>query len=133
MSENATSSQEETSTKQTESMPSHEEKSMGMFCHLAAFAFIILPTIGHIIGPLVLWLVKKDDSNFIDYHGKESLNFQITMSILHLFAFVLWFIFVGIFITFGLMIFSFVMVIIAGIRANEGVRYQYPINFRFIK
>src|SRR5690242_19907337 len=56
------------------------DRTMGMLCHLLAFSGHFIP-FGHIIGPLVLWLIKKDDSPFVDDQGKESLNFQITMTI----------------------------------------------------
>ena len=57
-----------------------EEKTWGMLCHLLALTGLVIP-IGVIVGPLIMWLVKKDESEFVDYHGKESLNFQITMMI----------------------------------------------------
>ena len=53
---------------------SSDEKTMAMFCHLAAFAGVVIP-FGNIIGPLVVWLIKKDSSPYIDYHGREALNF----------------------------------------------------------
>ena len=105
---------------------------MGMFCHLAAFAGLIIP-FGSIIGPLVVWLTKKDQSEFIDHHGKESLNFQITMAIAFLVSFVLMIIVIGIFLVIGLAIFELVVIIIAAIKANDGEHYQYPFAIRFIK
>jgi len=133
MSENTTSSQEETAADTIDASPSQEEKNMGMFCHLAAFAGLVIPFFGNIIGPLVIWQLKKDSSAYVDYHGKESLNFQITMAIAFLVSWVLAFIIIGFFLMLGLAIFNLVVIIIASIKANEGVRYQYPINFRFIK
>jgi uncharacterized Tic20 family protein len=60
--------------------PSSEEKTLGMLCHLMAFCGYVIP-FGNLLGPLVIWLTKKDASPFVDDQGKESLNFQITVSI----------------------------------------------------
>ena len=56
-----------------------EERSLGLACHLLAFVGMVFP-FGNILGPLVIWLVKKDDSAFVDDQGKEALNFNITIS-----------------------------------------------------
>jgi len=111
--------------------PSQEERNMAMFCHLGAFAGFIIP-FGSIIVPLVIWLMKKDESEYVDYHGKESLNFQITMMIAFIVATVLIFILIGIPIIIGLAIFELIIVIIAGIKANDGVYYRYPFSFKLI-
>lgn len=135
MSEQQPSSQEETTVEPLEDLePSitNSEKQMGMFCHLSAFAGMIIP-FGNIIGPLIIWQMKKDESDYIAYHGKESLNFQITMAIAFLIAWVLVFVLIGVLLLPVLAIFELVMIIIAAIKANDGIKYQYPINFRFIK
>jgi len=132
MSDKTTPSQEETDNSPIENSPSPDEKQMAMFCHLAAFAGLIIP-FGIIIGPLVIWLMKKDTSAYIDYHGKEALNFQITMAIAFFISFILMFVVIGFFLVTGLAIFELVVIIIAAIKASEGVGYQYPFNFRFIK
>ncbi|MBV1907873.1 MAG: DUF4870 domain-containing protein [Kangiellaceae bacterium] len=132
MSENTSPSQEETNQPVAEATLSQDDKNMGMFCHLAAFAGLVIP-FGMIIGPLVIWLMKKDQSEYIDYHGKESVNFQITMAIAFMISFVLMFVVIGVFLMFGLAIFELIVIIMAAIKANEGERYQYPFNFRFIK
>ncbi len=133
MSDNTTPSQEETSTETVEQTVSKDDKTMAMFCHLAAFAGLVIPLVGNIIGPLVIWQMKKDQSSYIDFHGKESVNFQITMAIGFFISFILTFVIIGIFLMFGLGIFNLVIIIIAAIKANDGERYQYPFNFRFIK
>ena len=132
MSDNPYTSQEETSNQTAETGLTQDDKTMGMLCHLAAFAGLIIP-FGSLIGPLVVWQMKKDQSTYIDYHGKESLNFQITMAIAFFVSFILMFVVIGFFLVVGLAIFELVVIIIAAIKANDGVRYQYPINFRFIK
>lgn len=132
MSENSTPSQEETSLESIDKELTSDDRTMGMLCHLAAFAGMIIP-FGALIGPLIIWQMKKDQSEFIDYHGKESLNFQITMTIGFLISLVLVVIGIGILLIMGLAIFELVVIIIAAIKANEGKKYLYPINFRFIK
>ena len=111
--------------------PSQEERNMAMFCHLGAFAGFIIP-FGSIIVPLVIWLMKKDESEYVDYHGKESLNFQITMFVAFVIAIILVFVIIGIPLLIGLAIFQVVMIIVAGIKASDGNYYRYPFCFRLI-
>ncbi len=112
--------------------PSQEERNFAMFCHLGAFCGAIFP-FGSIILPLVLWQIKKEQSAFIDYHGKEAVNFQLTMLIAFIIATVLIVVIIGIPLLIGLFIFDLVMIIIAGIKANDGIHYRYPFCIRFIK
>ncbi len=103
-------------------------------CHFAAFA-ALLPAvlgIGAILGPLVVWLVKKDEFPFVDEQGKEAVNFQITM-LIYLIALPLTC--VGIILMPAVPIVDFILVVIATIRVNEGqhYRYPYPLIIRFIK
>jgi len=80
-----------------------------------------------------MWLVKKDESPFVDDQGKEAVNFNITMLIAFFVAFVLMFVAIGAVLMPVLFIFWVVMVIIAGLKANEGVAYRYPFTLRLIK
>ena len=109
-----------------------EEKTFGMLCHLAALAGFLIP-MGHIIGPLVIWLIKKQESAFVDDQGKESLNFQITMTIFAIISCILMFVLIGFVLIIAVAIFLLVMVIIASVKANNGIKYRYPINIRIIK
>ncbi|MCW8876766.1 MAG: DUF4870 domain-containing protein [Kangiellaceae bacterium] len=113
--------------------PTHKEKSMAMFCHFAAFAGFVFPLLGSVLGPLIIWQMKRHESEYVDYHGKEALNFQLTMLIAFFIAFVLVFVVVGIPLLFGLAIFEIIVIIIAGIKANDGVFYRYPFSIRFIQ
>lgn len=136
MSENNNSSQEESTPDihEDSNMPTQDEKTMAMFCHLGALAGFVIPIpFAGIIVPLIIWQMKKDQSDYIDRHGKESLNFQITMAIAFLISFILVFLFIGIPILIGLAIFNLIIVIIAAIKANEGTEYRYPFNLRLIK
>ena len=124
--------------------PTTHDKSLAMLCHLLAFAGGIAPIAGNLLGPLVMWLTQREKSAFADYHGKESLNFQITVSIalaLALcFAFAFTFAFgwiliglLGIPLMVAIALYATVMTIIAAIKANEGVHYRYPFTLRLIK
>ena len=93
---------------------------------------LVIP-FGSLIGPLVMWLVKKDESSFVDDQGKEAVNFNITMLIAFFVAFLLMFVAIGAVLMPVLFIFWVVMVIIAGLKANDGVAYRYPFTLRLIK
>ncbi|MFN0123498.1 MAG: DUF4870 domain-containing protein [Blastocatellia bacterium] len=112
---------------------SQDEKTMGMLVHLLGLAGIPLPAIGAIIGPLVLWLLKKDQSWFVNEHGKESLNFQITILIYGAIAGVLCLVIIGFFLLPVIGLFWLVMTIIGGIKASQGEMYRYPLTIRLIK
>lgn len=120
--------------------PTREEHTLGMMCHLLALAGYFVP-LGNILGPLIIWLVKREESGFVDVNGKESLNFQITITIIAIpigvVGFLLTFVFIGfILLPLGLAavgIYDLVMVIIAATRTNAGESYRYPFNFRLIK
>lgn len=103
-----------------------------MLCHLSAFGLFIFPAFGNVIGPLIVWLIKKDESPFVDDQGKESLNFQISFTIYCLVSSILIFAVVGIILLIALGIAFFVLVIIASIKANEGEEFRYPLTIRLI-
>lgn len=111
---------------------SKDAKTFGMLTHLIAFAGFIFP-FGNLIGPLVIWLLKKDEFPFVDDQGKESLNFQISMTIYAMISIILIAVVIGIILIIAVVVFEVIMVIIASIRANEGVKYRYPLTIRFIK
>jgi uncharacterized Tic20 family protein len=112
--------------------PGKDERMWGMLCHLVAFAGYFVP-FGNIIGPLVIWLIKREQYPFVEDQGKESLNFQISMSIYFVVSFILIYVIIGIITTIGLLIAQVVLIIMASIRANEGQQYRYPVTIRFIK
>ena len=115
---------------ETEDKPA---RNWAMLCHLTAFvAFIGIP-FGHIIGPLVVWLIRRDEYPFVDDQGKESLNFQISMTIYGIISLILCFIFVGYILLLALAIADLVLVILATVSASNGNAYRYPLTIRFIK
>lgn len=112
-----------------------QTKDWSAACHLSSLLGYLTCFIGNIIGPLVLWILKKDESSEIDYHGKESLNFNLTI-LLYGALFV-----IPTFLTFGiggfilypaLVAFHVILTIIAGIKANKGENYRYPLTIRFV-
>lgn len=103
-----------------------------MLCHLAALAGFVIP-FGNIIGPLVVWLVKKAEFSAVDTNGKESLNFQISVFIYALVGFLLCFVLIGIPLLMALAVFNIVMVILSAVKANNGQPVRYPLCIRFIK
>ena len=110
---------------------SDDERNMAMICHLLVFSGSIIP-LGNFIGPLVLWLVKKDESEFVDFHGKECLNFQISLLIYALCCIPLVFVIIGIPLLIAVGIFGIVMAIIACIKAHSGEYYEFPMTIRFL-
>jgi len=109
-----------------------EERTWAMLCHLTALGKYILP-LGNILGPLIIWLIKKDQSWFVDDQGKESLNFQISMTIYLIIAGLSIFVLIGIVLLPMVALADLVLIIVAAIKANEGVAYRYPLTIRFIK
>jgi uncharacterized protein len=115
------------------STTSSNARTWTVLCHASALAGFLVPWAGHILGPLIVWLVKRGDSTEIDEHGKESLNFQISMLIYNLIAGVLCLVLIGFVILGILHILNLVLVIVASIQASEGKLYRYPITIRLIK
>jgi uncharacterized Tic20 family protein len=103
-----------------------------VLCHASALAGLFLHFLGHLLGPLIVWLVKRGDSPEIDAHGKESLNFQISMLIYDAIAAILCIVLIGIPILIALWVLNTVFVIIASVKASEGTLYRYPFTIRFI-
>lgn len=110
-----------------------DAKMWGMFCHLAALAGFTGIPFANVLGPLIVWLIKKDEMAFVDDQGKESLNFQISMAIYGLICLPLFCVVIGPFLLAAVFIFDLVMVIIASIESNKGKAYRYPLCLRLVK
>ena len=104
-----------------------------MLAHATALVGFFVPLAGHIVGPLIIWLSKREDSPEIDAHGKESLNFQISMLIYNAISAILCLVLVGFVLLGVLHILNIIFVIIATIRASEGKLWRYPLTIRLIK
>jgi len=110
-----------------EPMGEDEERKWAMFAHIGTFSSMFVP-LGNIIAPIVIWQLKKNESPFVVEQAKESLNFQITLMIYAVISFLLVFIVIGFFLIFALVIFGLIIVIVAGVKANEGEHYRYPMT-----
>ena len=124
--------------------PSAEQRQWAMFAHLSALAGAILTGAwgggwGCFIGPLIIWLVKKDTMPFVDDQAKEALNFNITVAIVAVVLVLLTVMTLGIGLVIAIPvgivvgIAWLVFTIIAAVKANEGVRYRYPFTLRLVK
>jgi uncharacterized Tic20 family protein len=112
---------------------SQEERMYAAACHFAGLPIFITVAMANLIAPLVIWLIKKDTMPFVDEHGKESLNFQITLLIAYAIAGVLVCLGIGIVVIGVLVILQIVFPLIAGIAAYDGRPYKYPMTIRMIR
>ena len=112
--------------------PSNEEKQWALFAHLSALIGYVIP-FGSIIGPLIIWQVKKNEMPFVDDQGKEALNFQITMVIAAIVCIVLMLVLIGFLLIWIVGILDLIFIVVAAIAANNGQAYRYPFNLRLIK
>jgi len=111
---------------------SSDDKQRGMLAHIGTFLGAIVP-FGNIIVPLILMSTYKGKSAFVVEHSKESLNFQISLLIYYTIAAVSLFVLIGFLLLPLIFILSVVYTIIAGVAANEGKDYKYPLTIRFVK
>src|SRR5579875_2263993 len=119
--------------------PSAEERQWAMFAHLSALLGGLVTGWGWFLGPLIIWLIKKDTMPFVNDQAKEALNFNITVTIIFVILAILGVatLGVGFLIAGPLMIIigiaALVFIILAAVKANEGVAYRYPFALRLIK
>lgn len=105
-----------------------DARTMAMLAHLLGALFSVL-------GSLIIWILKKDSSPFVDSQGKEAVNFQLTVLIAHVVAYVLLVVSCGFlfFLPILTALLQLIMGIVGAMQANNGVDYRYPFNIRFIK
>jgi hypothetical protein len=108
---------------QSDYVPTSDERTLAILSH-------ILTLVAPILAPLIIYLLKKDESKYVTYHAKESLNFQITVMIC---VFVLLITIIGIVLVWLVGIAALVLVVIATIKASEGKLYRYPFSIRLVK
>lgn len=104
-------------------VPTSDERTLAILCHV-----LTLPT--GFLAPLIIYLIKKNESPFVTAHARESLNFQLTMAIA---VIVLFLTIIGILLIWVLGIYILVLVIVATVKASENKLYRYPFTIRFIK
>jgi uncharacterized Tic20 family protein len=104
-----------------------------MLAHLSALFGLVLPVVGNSIGPFVLWVSRRDSSDFVADQAREALNFNLSVTLAAIVCGLLWLVFIGILLSAALFIAWLVMTLIAAIKASEGVLYRYPISLRLVK
>ncbi len=104
-----------------------------IFCHASALLGVFLHFPGHVLGPLIVWLAKRDESPELDAHGKEAVNFQLSMLLYTVIAGVFCLVLIGFVLLPLLWVANAVFVIIASIKASDGKLYRYPLTIRFIE
>lgn len=116
--------------------PGKDERFWAMIAHLSAFSYYVTG-IGIVLGPLIVWLAKRDGNPFVEEQAKEALNFQLSILLYYLIAAVMCFTVIllpiGVPILLGLHLYQIVCMIIAAIKANDGISFHYPATFRFIQ
>ena len=116
---------------------SKDERNMGLFAHLAALTGFVVPMVGNVVGPLVIWILQKDKSDFVADQGAEAINFNITVIIAAAVLFAVSLTVVGLIITIpAFMILGIgwlVLTIMAAVKASNGERYRYPFTLRLVK
>ncbi len=110
---------------------SQSENDWAMVTHLSGL--LALTSIPAIIGPLVVWLLKKDKMPKVDKAGKDAINFHLTMLLVIVVSIPLTFILIGFVTLFAAYLMSIIFSIIAGVAANRGEEYAYPMTIRFIR
>ena len=116
----------------SDNSPDKDARNWAMICHLSALSGCFIP-LGNLLGPLIIWAIKKDEFTFVDQQGKEAINFQLSMTIAYLVSCVLIILVIGIFLLGILAVYALVMIIIASIKTNDGIDFRYPYVIRFVK
>ncbi|MBV9619740.1 MAG: DUF4870 domain-containing protein [Gammaproteobacteria bacterium] len=113
--------------------PTENERTWGMLAHLAALVGLFIPLIGIVIGPLLVWLLRRDDSPFVAAHAREALNFNLLVLLAAILCVALMLVFVGFILGSALFIAWLVLTLVAAIRASEGHAYHYPVSLRLLR
>lgn len=113
-------------------MTEQDTRNWSMLCHLAAVLGFWV-AFGNVLGPLVVWLIKRNDSKEVERHGLESMNFQLSVAIYLTIAFLLIFVGIGFVLYPVIAILALIFTIQAGIKASRGEFYKYPFTIRFFQ
>lgn len=109
-----------------------KSQNWGMACHLIALTAFLGVPLGHLLGPLTVWLCLRNTYPNVDVQGREALNFQISMTIYGIVAGLLCFVVIGFVLLPILIVADLVLVIVAAVKASSGESYQYPFTLRLI-
>ena len=113
--------------------PSERERTWGMLAHLAALCGLVLPFIGNVIGPLLVWHYWRERSAYVGEQALESLNFNISVSLGAIVCGLLTLVFVGFLLGIALYVAWLALTLIAAIKSSEGTHYRYPFSLRLVK
>jgi uncharacterized Tic20 family protein len=108
-----------------------EDRLWGAIAHLSAFA-IYFTGIGHVVGPMIIWLWKRDTNPFVAGEAKEAMNFNISVTIYALVCGVLCFVLIGIPLLVALHAFQVICIIVGALKASDGRPFRYPLNLRLV-
>jgi len=113
----------------------HDDKTMGMLCHLGALAGFMAPGIGQVAVPLVIWLARRRESPFVEANGRESLNFQITVTVAMAACVPVAYanIWIGLILILLVAVFWLAFVLIGSLRTGDGIVYRYPLRIEFLR
>lgn len=118
------------------SVPDHyvgsDERTWSIVVHLSALSALFIP-LGHLLGPLLIWLIKRGEMPMVDRHGKEALNFQITVTLASFLCGLLFFAGIGLTLLFVLLVADAVLVIMAAVKTSRGEAFSYPFTWRLIR
>jgi uncharacterized Tic20 family protein len=113
--------------------PSQDDtNTWAMFTHLSALSGLIGVPFGHIAGPLVLWLIKRESNPVLDAHGKAALNFQITWMIYAIASAILILALIGLVLFPIVLVANLILTIVGAVKASKGELYPYPLTIRFL-
>jgi uncharacterized Tic20 family protein len=119
-------------TDQPGEQPVVRDTSLETLCHVLGLAFLTPIPFGNLLAPLALWLWKRDTNPGVDLHGKEAVNFQISMSIYMLLAGLSMFVVIGFFLLPVVILTNLILIVLASVKASRGELYRYPLTIRFI-
>ncbi len=111
--------------------PDSEARNFSIVAHLGGFAGYIIP-FGNILAPLVVWILKRDEQPFVDHHGREALNFQISITIYAIVSGLLILLVIGVLLLPLVLLFNIVMMIVAAVKASNGEHFRYPLTLRLV-
>jgi len=116
----------------TETMPRSKDRTWPVMCHLSSFAGLVLPAAGNWLGPLVVWLAGRGDDPEVEAHGREAVNFNLSILLWYALSALLCLVLVGFILLPAVYLLHLVCTFIASMRAGDGRFYRYPLTIRFL-
>ncbi|MBI1249648.1 DUF4870 domain-containing protein [bacterium] len=105
---------------------SQDDRNLAVLCHVLGF-------FSWILGPVIIWILLKDKSPFIDFHGKQAINFQITLTIAAMISVVLVCVYIGLLLMLAVVVVEIVYIVIASLKAQQGEYYVIPVAIQFLR